>query len=287
MSSLTSKGLGGLVPGTTLTSVGPFESSRQIGLGSLLGSGLLGVPPPPPPLPHNALARALYGRGPLSSLANVFPQPETKRKVYFAFDFDDAMRVNVVRNAWLIKYPDSAEKRSFYDRSIWESSKIQDENGLKALMREGVQYSSAICVLIGTNTCLSKWVKYEIARAVVDDRGLLGVHINGLKHVRRGTSDSLGYSALHCMGIYAKPNGRYYLCERVLEKNTTTQQFDWVWREYQDFKDPVSLPRYIRNPSIQRVMPLGDYTEEYDYVAQNGHGNIGAWIDRAAAAVGR
>lgn len=269
------------MPGTTLTSLGPLS-----GLGSLLGNALRDVPPPPPP-PHTALARAIWGERPLSSLGNVFLQPETKRKVYFAFDFDDLMRVNIVRNAWLIKHPDSAEKRSFYDRSIWESSKIHGENGLKALMRDAVQHSSAICVLIGSNTYRSKWVKYEIARAVIDDRGLLGVHINGLKHVRRGTADPLGYSALHCMGIYAKSNGRYYLCERVLEKNTATEQFDWIWREYQDFKDAVSLPRYIRNPSTQSVMPLGDYTEEYDYVSTSGHANIGAWIDRAAVAVGR
>ena len=56
---------------------------------------------------------------------------------------------------------------------------------------------------------------------------------------------------------------------------------------YEDFKAPVPLPRYI--PSIAQgfVMPLSRYTSEHDYVGGNGHGNIGAWIDRAAAAVDR
>jgi MTH538 TIR-like domain (DUF1863) len=314
MSSLTSKGLGGLVPGTTLTSVGSLESSQQSGLGSLLGNALFNDPPPtlsllggllrdispsppsllggarhnaPPPPPHNELARAIWGDAPLSSLGNAFLQPETKRKAYFAFRFEDIMRVNNVRKAWCIDHPDSPMMRSFWDRSIWEKSKAREPESLKALMRGAVRQSSAICVLVGTNTWKGPWVKYEIARAVADKRGLLAVHINGLNYHERRTPDQLGYSPLHCMGVFHSPNGCYYIYEKFVEVDPQTGQLGWAWRRYEDFKDAVELPHYIPSLTRGRIAILASYTCEYDYVGQNGHGNIGAWIDRAAAAVGR
>ena len=284
MSSLTSKGLGGLAPGTTLTAVGQLESSRQSGLGSLLGNALVSPPPPPP---YNALARAIWGENPLSSLGNGFLQPATKRKAYFAFRFEDIMRVNNVRKAWCIDHPDSPTMRSFRDRSIWGKSKAQEPDSLKALMRDAVVHRSAVCVLVGTNTWQGRWVKYEIARAVADSRGLLAIHINGLNHHQRQTSDTRGYNPLKCMGVYHSPNGRYYIYELRSERDSTTRQLAWKWRPYEDFKGAVDRPQYIQSIAQGYVAPLASYTSEYDYVAQNGHGNIGAWIDRAAAAVGR
>src|SRR5215472_11148772 len=108
-----------------------------------------------------------------------------KRKVYFAFDFDDLIRVNNVRQVGKIGSCEQKNPRSFYDRSIWESRDIKNEENLKALMRNAVRYSSAVCVLIGTKTWQSRWVKYEIARAVIEQRGLLAVHLNGINHHQR------------------------------------------------------------------------------------------------------
>jgi hypothetical protein len=36
-----------------------------------------------------------------------------KRKAYFAFHFDDIMRVNNVRNAWKITHPDGLNRAGF------------------------------------------------------------------------------------------------------------------------------------------------------------------------------
>src|SRR5215510_10675029 len=73
-----------------------------------------------------------------------------KRKAYFAFHYDDIMRVNNVRNAWKITHPDSPTNRSFQDSSLWESNKLEGEEAIKRLIREGVEYTSAVCVLIGS-----------------------------------------------------------------------------------------------------------------------------------------
>jgi hypothetical protein len=254
--------------GSTLADIfSPFPSSF---LGS--AAGILATPPP------GQITNALSGS---------YEAPKTKRKVYFAFRFQDIMRVNNVRKAWCITHPSSEGMRSFYDRSIWGKCKSREDATLMTLMRGGVEHSSAICVLVGTNTWQSRWVKYEIARSVIDGRGLLAVHINGLPHVDRGTADAGGYNPLHCVGIYHAAGGRYYLYENMVEVNPQTGQLGWVWRRYEDYKDAVPLPRYIPSITEGFVMPLARYTEQYDYAAEYGNRNIGAWIDTAASAVGR
>jgi hypothetical protein len=274
-----------------LTSVPTAAGALSEGLGGLVSStepGLSALLSPPAPLGGLVPTTRNSGLGlgmlapelPRSALAALFAPVETKRKVYFAFRHRDIMRVNNVRNAWCIDHPDSSLNRSFYDRSIWDSSAATTDEGLKDLMRRGVEFSSAVCVLVGTDTWWSRWVRYEIARSVIDERGLLAVHINGLNHVRTQQPSPHGYNPLNCLGIYHSPGGKYFLAQKV-------DDFAGNWELYEDFKGPVSLPRYI--PSVQRgyVEPLSNYVSEYDYVAEAGHKNIGAWIDRAAVAVGR
>jgi hypothetical protein len=208
--------------------------------------------------------------------------------VYFAFRYRDIMRANNVRNAWCIDHPNSEAMRSFYDRSIWETSKSSNPETLKKIMREGVEYSSAVCVLVGSETWKSRWVKYEIARSVVDGRGLLAAHLNGLNHVQRKVPDPSGYNPLECLGIYRASDDTYYLYEKILEvADVATGQLTWSWKPYEDFTLPVVLPRYLVAPSRGYVMPLSRYTRVYDYVAHAGHSSIGTWIDAAAADVGR
>ena len=89
------------------------------------------------------------------------------------------------------------------------------------------------------------------------------------------------------MGIYHAPDGRYYLCENKVEVNGQSGELRWSWRYYEDFKDPIRLPKYVPAVTQGTVAALSAYTQEYDYVAQLGHQNIGAWIDTAAAQAGR
>ena len=56
--------------------------------------------------------------------------PKTKRRAYFAFHFDDIMRVNNVRNAWKIDHPDNALYRSFQDISLWERRQLEGADAL-------------------------------------------------------------------------------------------------------------------------------------------------------------
>ena len=207
-----------------------------------------------------------------------------KRKAFFSFYFGDIMRVNVVRNAWKIVRPDSAlGGRTFYDSSLWENRQLEDPETLKRLIREGVEYTSAVCVLIGTETAIRRWVRYEIARAVIDKRGLLAIHLNGIRHHQLLVPHVRGSNPLAAMAVgKVQPNNAlvppaYYLFE-------FTQQ---GWVRYRDYTYPVSLPAYLPDPSPGYVVPLSAGTAEWDYIGNNGSKNFGLWIDHAAQAVGR
>jgi hypothetical protein len=49
----------------------------------------------------------------------------------------------------------------------------------------------------------------------------------------------------------------------------------------------VDKPKWLADPAPGYVTPLSQNAAEYDYVAQSGHKNIGAWIDAAAIRAGR
>lgn len=197
------------------------------------------------------------------------------------------MRVNNVRNAWKITHSDSALNRSFYDSSLWESKKLEGEEAIKRLIREGVFSTSAVCVLAGTDTWARRWVRYEIARAIIDGRGLLTVHLNGLRHHVTRAPHAKGPNPLAFMAVGKVQESvwdavKYYLFEL---------RSDGVggvgWFKYSDYTSAIDLPRWVADPEVGRVTPLSYHAADYDYVADNGSRNIGSWIDAAARQAGR
>jgi MTH538 TIR-like domain (DUF1863) len=229
-----------------------------------------------PSFRYGALANALLGA----------PAQIQKRKAYFSFHFGDIMRVNAVRQAWKISHPDAPQMRSFYDSSLWESRQLEKPESLKGLIREGVEYTSAICVLVGSQTWSRRWVRYEIARAVTDGRGLLAVHLNNIRHHVSKAIDAWGANPLEYVAVgkvqpHPLLNAQYYLFE------FTVQNGQSGWFRYADYTDPVKLPPYLSDPPAGFVMPLARGTMLYDHVLHEGHKNIGAWMDLAAQKAGR
>jgi len=159
----------------------------------------------------------------------------TKRRVFFSFHFDDIMRVNNVRNVWKIDHPDAQANRSFYDSSLWEARQLEGPEALKRLIREGVAYTPAVCVLIGTATWSRRWVRYEVARSVIDGRGLLAVHLNNINHHQTRRPHPVGPNPLDAMGIAVKTDGQLYLCE--------WSNGQWQW--YADYTQSITKPAYI------------------------------------------
>ena len=79
---------------------------------------------------------------------------------------------------------------------------------------------------------------------------------------------------------------RYYLFERQAVPDGSGG-YRWAWNRYGDYTSWVSLPPWLADPARDHVRPLSDGATAYDYIADNGHRNIGSWIDRAAKGAGR
>jgi MTH538 TIR-like domain (DUF1863) len=256
------------------------------------------APSSPPTRPFGSLADLMAAPAPLPSNALYTPPPkptpvapETKRKAFFSFHFDDIMRVNNVRNAWKITHPDSSLNRSFYDSSLWEARKLVGPEGIKQLIRAGVIRTTAVCILAGSMTWDRRWVRYEIARAIIDARGLLTVHLNGINHHRTKAPDPRGRNPLAHMGIAKlQPNKRlppqYYLYEMNLVPDGCGGTIE-EWSRYVDYTQAVKKPNWLTDPPIDHVIPLSADAAEYDYNLDHGHRNIGNWIDKAAKQAGR
>lgn len=210
--------------------------------------------------------------------------PKAKRKVFFSFHYNDIMRVNNVRMSGEFSKGASGKGRQvegFYDFSLWESKRLYGEDALRRMIREGVKSTSVICVLVGTNTFLRPWVRYEIARSVINGKGLLAVHINSIAHHQFPfQAHERGSNPCYYMGIARRENGQYYLCERV----NLGGKWDWAW--YSRHADPVAIPKYMSPPIQNQPTRLSEVTREYDW-SQHGAQNIGAWIDMAAQDAGR
>jgi antiphage defense system Thoeris ThsB-like protein len=295
-----------------------FGSALGSGFGSAFGAPVSETPPeksfnalasilasaqpsvPSPPKPSGSLANILAALAPAAPMPHALyipppkPKPvapETKRKVFFSFHFDDIMRVNNVRNAWKITHADSAANRSFYDSSLWETRKVTKPEVIQQIIRGGVLHTSAVCILAGSNTWSRRWVRYEIARTVIDGRGLLTVHLNSIPHHQTKGSHERGRNPLAHLGVAKlQPDKRfpprYYLYELALVPDGyggLTEQ----WTRYGDYAMPVKKPDWLTDPSLDHVMPLSADAAEYDYVHDHGYRNIGSWIDEAAKKAGR
>jgi hypothetical protein len=283
----------------TLTSRPPPASPSSNALAEIIASPSPFFAPPSP-LARSFGTLAELGRPPTTSNQNALyappPKPRPvapaiKRRAFFSFHFDDIMRVNNVRNAWKITHPDSSSNRSFRDSSLWENSKRENPESIKQLIRAGVLNTSAVCVLAGSMTWDRRWVRYEIARAIIDGRGLLTVHLNGINHHDTKGPHPLGLNPLAHMGVAKlQPNKRlppqYYL----YEMNLVPDGYGGVveqWGRYSDYTTSVTKPSWLTDPSVDHVKPLSIDTAEYDYELDHGHRNIGSWIDKAARQAGR
>jgi hypothetical protein len=199
------------------------------------------------------------------------------RKAFFSFHYQpDIFRVNVVRKSTITH--DLDDNDSFFDRSLWESAKSKNDDSLKRLIQNGMHGSSVVCVLAGTATWSRYWVRYEIARAVVEGKGLVTVHINGIQCAGTKTISQRGANPLNYMAVGRNPsNGQYYICEN----------WNSTWRWYPSYNLPVTPPAFLPAMELGKLQSLNQGTREYDYAKQNGYQNLSGWIQDAAMAVDR
>jgi hypothetical protein len=111
------------------------------------------------------------------------------RKVFFSFKYEDVARAMVVRNSWVTQTRRAA---GFYDAAEFERVKRQGPQAIKTWIDNQLKGTSVTVVLVGSQTCRSRWVRYEIEASKARGNGLLGIDISKIKGITGRTTTCCG-----------------------------------------------------------------------------------------------
>lgn len=111
------------------------------------------------------------------------------RNVFFSFKYKDVSRAMVVRNSWVTQ---SREAAGFIDSADFEKLKRQGDTAIKNWIDNQLKGTSVTVVLVGKETCASRWVKYEMEKSKAIGNGLLGIDISKIKDLQENTSERCG-----------------------------------------------------------------------------------------------
>ena len=111
------------------------------------------------------------------------------RRVFFSFKYEDVTRAMVVRNSWVTQGKEAA---GFVDAADFEKLKKQGETAIKRWIDDQLNGTSVTVILVGSDTCGSRWVKYEIDKSKALGHGLLGIDISKIKGWNKQTSECCG-----------------------------------------------------------------------------------------------
>ncbi|MEA3364703.1 MAG: TIR domain-containing protein [Candidatus Hydrogenedentes bacterium] len=145
------------------------------------------------------------------------------RRVFFSFHYKpDNWRASQVRNMGVIE-----GNRPCSDND-WETIAKGGDEKIKKWIAEQMDGKSCAVVLIGTNTSGRKWINHEIVKAWDDGKGVVGIHIHGLKDKDEKVStkgsnpfDSIGY------GNSGKKLSSIVKCYDPQGSNSQ-ERYDWI-----------------------------------------------------------
>ncbi len=111
------------------------------------------------------------------------------RRAFFSFKYKDVSRAMVVRNSWVTQGKEAA---GFIDAADFEEIKRKGDTAIKSWIDNQLNGTSVTVVLVGAETCNSRWVKYEIEKSIEIGNGLLGIDVSKIKDLQGNTSDRCG-----------------------------------------------------------------------------------------------
>lgn len=187
------------------------------------------------------------------------------RRVFFSFHYQDVIdfRANVVRNHNVTK----DNNAGYFDASIWEESRKQGDIALKRLINGGLDNTSVTVVLIGSSTCIRRWVRYEIIKSIECGNKVIGIHINGIPDKNRQTKP-YGNNPFDYLSLAISENG----------KRATPREWNGTeWRDYNDLGafEINELPLELRG----QVKQLSYWFPVYDWIGGKGFENFGTWVE--------
>ena len=99
------------------------------------------------------------------------------RRVFYSFYYKpDNWRAGQVRNIGVVEGNEPASDND------WEDVKQGGETAIKKWINDQMKNRTCTVVLVGKNTANRKWINYEICKSWDDGKGVVGIHIHGLKN---------------------------------------------------------------------------------------------------------
>ena len=200
-------------------------------------------------------------------------KPKQVRRTFFSFHYQyDVSRAHIVRNSWVTK--EDREDAGFFDASVFESKKRAGDETLKRFITEALDGTTVTGVLIGNQTAMRPWVRYEIVRSFQRGKGLFGIRIHNIKNLA-GEFGSAGENPFDYLG-YAVSGSQV------------------AWREWNgdQWVDYTKVPTATVSEtgqalSIGEAKQFSNRFPIYDWVNDNGYENLGFWVERAAQQAGK
>ncbi len=78
------------------------------------------------------------------------------------------------------------------DSADFEEVKKGGDAAIRKWIREQLNGTSVTVVLVGSHTCSSEYVRYEIEQSKKQDNGLLGIDISKIRDLAGNTTDRCG-----------------------------------------------------------------------------------------------
>ncbi len=109
------------------------------------------------------------------------------RRAFFSFKYyPDFSRAMIVRNSWVTQ---KRQASGFIDAIDFEEIEQQGDAGIQEWIDDQLIGTSVIVVLVGSETCSSRWVQYEIDQGIAHGKGLLGIDISKIKDLNGETTE--------------------------------------------------------------------------------------------------
>jgi hypothetical protein len=146
-----------------------------------------------------------------------------KRNCFYSFHYiPDNWRAATVRSIGAI---DGNKPTS---DNNWETVKKGGYAAIKKWIEDQMSGKSCVVVLVGSNTAGRKWINHEIIKGWDDGKGVVGIHIHGLKDSDEKVSikgdnpfDSIGY------GNTGKKLSSIVKCYNPAG-STSQERYDWI-----------------------------------------------------------
>ena len=149
------------------------------------------------------------------------------RKVFFSFHYKpDNWRVSQVRNIGAIEGNKPASDND------WESITQGGDSAIKKWIEDQMHGRSCTVVLVGSKTANRKWINYEVVKSWDDGKGIVGIHIHGLKN-KDGKISTKGENPFTYIGYgdTGKKLSSIVKCYNPTGSNSQ-ERYDWIKKHF-------------------------------------------------------